>query len=151
MRRRDEEYAKHQRRMAMERLEQRKTLAREMETSKKMQEIKAKQKLKEIEKTIAAEQKKINELIIQCERLKRDMNFLKQYGDPDLLVEKAKLYDELQETIAHLHYRHPEKYETLEEDRSFFFMFICLPPRNRCDYSVFPESDLSPGLLSSAV
>ena len=27
-------------------------------------------------------------------------------------------------------------------------MFICLPPRNRCDYSVFPESDLSPGLLS---
>lgn len=34
---------------------------------------------------------------------------------------------------------------------SFFFMFICLPPRNRCDYSVFPESDLSPGLLSSAV
>ena len=34
---------------------------------------------------------------------------------------------------------------------SFFFMFICLSPRNRCDYSVFPESDLSPGLLSSAV
>lgn len=116
MRRRDEEYAKHQRRMAMERLEQRKTLAREMETSKKMQEVKARQELKEIEKTIAAEQKKINELVIQCERLKRDMNFLKQYGNPDLLVEKAKLYDELQETIDNLHYRRPEKYETLKAD-----------------------------------
>ena len=116
MRRRDEEYAAHQRRMAEERLEQRKTLAREMETSKKMQEVKAQQELKETEKTIAAEQKKVNELVIQCERLKRDMNMLKQYGDPDLLVEKAKLYDELQETIASLQYRQPEKYQSLSED-----------------------------------
>ena len=116
MRRRDEEYAAHKRRMAKERLEQRKTLAREMETSKKMQEIKMQQELKEMEKIIESEQKKINELVIQCERLKRDMNILRQYGNPDLLIEKAKLYDELQETIANLHHRHPEQYETLEED-----------------------------------
>lgn len=116
MRRRDQEYAAHQRRMAKERLEQRKTLAREMETSKKMQEVKMQHELKEMEKIIAAEQKKINELVLQCERLKRDMNMLKQYGDPDLLVEKAKRYDELQQTIDNLQHRRPEKYQSLNED-----------------------------------
>lgn len=116
MRRREEEYTAHQRRMAQERLEQRKTLAREMETSQKLQKAKLDQQLKEMENTIKSEQKKIDELIFQSERLKRDINMLKQYGNPELLMEKAKLYDQLQESIAALQQRQPTKYGFLEDD-----------------------------------
>lgn len=116
MRRREEEYSAHQRRMALERMEQRKTLARELETSQKMQKAKMEQQLKKIENTIRNEQKKVDKLILQSERLKSDMYRLEQYGNPDLIVKKSKLYEQLQESIDALQHRQSDKYEFLKQD-----------------------------------
>ena len=108
MRERDEAFAKQRRKLDEERILQRKTLARELQTAKKMQDI----KLSKLEQSIQSKEQNLAKLKTQIDSISRQ---LQSFGNPEEIINKAAAYDNLQTCMKAIEEENPEQFKGYRE------------------------------------
>lgn len=108
MRERDEAFIRQRRKMDEERILQRKTLARELQTAQKIQNI----KLEKLEHSIETKEQDLSKLNSQIDSLSKQ---LQSYGDPNEILYKAASFDRLQSCMQYIEEQYPEKYKGYQE------------------------------------